>query len=157
MSNLLDPKQDYIFKNIFGVEKNKKLLLSLLNAILDGNPHINDLTMRNTEISKILKEDKTTRLDVRARTDTGIEIDIEIQCQNTGEIPTCHQAPVSHLRADRPGDRVLRWFFRAGHRYLSDRSVHASAGHGHGNRLRYRQAGEPVQQYCIPRHPHRGG
>ena len=87
MSNLLDPKQDYIFKNIFGVEKNKKLLLSLLNAILDGNPHINDLTMRNTEISKILKEDKTSRLDVRARTDTGIEIDIEIQCQNTGEIP----------------------------------------------------------------------
>ena len=87
MSNLLDPKQDYIFRNIFGVEKNKKLLLSLLNAILDGNPHINDLTMRNTEISKILKEDKTSRLDVRARTDTGIEIDIEIQCQNTGEIP----------------------------------------------------------------------
>lgn len=87
MSNLLDPKQDYIFKNIFGVEKNKKLLLSLLNAILDDDPHINDLTMHNTEISKILKEDKTSRLDVRARTDTGIEIDIEIQCQNTGEIP----------------------------------------------------------------------
>ena len=87
MLSLLDPKLDYIFKNIFGVEKNKKLLISLLNAILRDNPHIKDVTLENTEISKILEEDKASRLDVRAKTDAGIDIDIEIQCRNTGEIP----------------------------------------------------------------------
>ncbi|MBQ8651401.1 MAG: PD-(D/E)XK nuclease family transposase, partial [Alphaproteobacteria bacterium] len=43
MRQLLDPKLDYIFKNIFGVEKNKRLLISLLNAILDNNPKINEV------------------------------------------------------------------------------------------------------------------
>ncbi|MDR0753521.1 MAG: Rpn family recombination-promoting nuclease/putative transposase, partial [Holosporaceae bacterium] len=33
MTDLLDPKLDYIFKNIFGVEKNKPLLISLLNSL----------------------------------------------------------------------------------------------------------------------------
>ena len=87
MLSLLDPKLDYIFKNIFGTEANKRLLVSLLNAVLRGNPHIADITLQNTDIAKILEEDKASRLDVRARTDKGIEIDVEIQCRNTGEIP----------------------------------------------------------------------
>ena len=87
MLSLLDPKLDYIFKNIFGVEKNKRLLISLLNAILRGNPHIKDVTLKNTDITKILEEDKASRLDIKAQADNGLLIDIEIQCRNTGEIP----------------------------------------------------------------------
>lgn len=87
MLGLLDPKLDYIFKNIFGVEKNKRLLISLLNAILRDKPHIESVTLNNPEITKILEEDKTSRLDVKAETDDGLLIDVEIQCRNTGEIP----------------------------------------------------------------------
>lgn len=87
MLGLLDPKLDYIFKNIFGVEKNKRLLISLLNAILRDKPHIESVTLKNPEITKILEEDKTSRLDVKAETDDGLLIDVEIQCRNTGEIP----------------------------------------------------------------------
>jgi predicted transposase/invertase (TIGR01784 family) len=87
MTNLLDPKLDYIFKNIFGIEKNKYILISFLNALLKGNPYITDLHYDNTDISKILEEDKASRLDVKATTDNGTKIDIEIQCKNTGEIP----------------------------------------------------------------------
>jgi predicted transposase/invertase (TIGR01784 family) len=87
MTDLLDPKLDYIFKNIFGVEKNKSVLLSFLNALLKGNPPIKTLQLENTDIAKILGEDKASRLDVKATSDDGTKLDIEIQCKNTGEIP----------------------------------------------------------------------
>jgi predicted transposase/invertase (TIGR01784 family) len=56
MTNLLDPKLDYIFKNIFGVEKNKSILISFLNALLKGNPKIRDIQLENTDIAKILSK-----------------------------------------------------------------------------------------------------
>ena len=85
-SELLNPASDYIFKQIFGVEKNKKLLLSLLNAILKGNPKITNLQLRNSELSKILEDNKTIRLDIKAEINTQEYVDIEIQIHNTGEI-----------------------------------------------------------------------
>jgi predicted transposase/invertase (TIGR01784 family) len=87
MTNLLDPKLDYIFKNIFGVEKNKSVLISFLNALLKGNPQIRDIQLENADIAKILEEDKASRLDIKATSDDGTLLDIEIQCRNTGEIP----------------------------------------------------------------------
>ena len=84
--SLLDPKMDYIFKQIFGNEDYVDTLISFLNALFHGKPHIKSLTLKNTEITKILKENMTSRLDIRARTDNDIELDIEIQIKNTGEI-----------------------------------------------------------------------
>ena len=66
---LYDPKKDYIFKTLFGKEKNKDLLISLLNSILRGNPVIKDLTLHNTELAKILEKDKSSRLDISAISD----------------------------------------------------------------------------------------
>ena len=88
MTNLLDPKQDYIFKNIFGTEESKPQLISFLNALLfNEEPHITSITLDNPNIEKILEKDKASRLDIRATTNDGIMLDIEIQCKNTGEIP----------------------------------------------------------------------
>jgi predicted transposase/invertase (TIGR01784 family) len=87
MTGLLDPKLDYIFKTIFGTEEKKPLLISLLNAIFKGQPHIKDITLENTDIAKILGTNKDSRLDVKATSDDGTKLDIEIQCKNTGEIP----------------------------------------------------------------------
>ena len=84
--SLLDPKMDYVFKQVFGQENYEDVLISLLNALFRGKPHIKSLQLKNTEISKILEDNKTSRLDVRARTDNEIELDIEIQFRNTGEI-----------------------------------------------------------------------
>ncbi|MDR1208094.1 MAG: Rpn family recombination-promoting nuclease/putative transposase, partial [Holosporales bacterium] len=86
VTNLLDPKLDYVFKNIFGVERYKPLLVSFLNALLKGDPQIKDLTLTNTEFPKMSKDDKTSRIDVRATCSDRTEIDIEIQLYNTGEI-----------------------------------------------------------------------
>ncbi|MDR1345669.1 MAG: Rpn family recombination-promoting nuclease/putative transposase [Bacteroidales bacterium] len=92
VTTLLDPKLDYIFKNIFGVKKYEHLLISFLNALLKGNPSIKKLVLTNTEFPKIFKDDKASRLDVRATCNDDTEIDIEIQIKNTGEIPerACH-------------------------------------------------------------------
>ena len=84
---LYDPKKDYIFKTLFGREKNKNLLISLLNSILRGNPVIKDLTLHNTELTKILEKDKSSRLDISAISDKGIKFDIEMQCRKTSDIP----------------------------------------------------------------------
>ncbi|MDR1208603.1 MAG: Rpn family recombination-promoting nuclease/putative transposase [Holosporales bacterium] len=87
MTALLDPKLDYIFKTIFGQEDRKSLLISFLNALFKGTPTIKDITLENTDIAKILEENKASRLDIKATSDDGTKLDIEIQCKNTGEIP----------------------------------------------------------------------
>ncbi|MDR2067709.1 MAG: Rpn family recombination-promoting nuclease/putative transposase [Holosporaceae bacterium] len=84
---LLDPKQDFVFKNIFGKEGGKQSLISLLNSLFNNNPHIKELHLNNTDIAQILEEDKASRLDIKATSDNGTILDIEIQVKNTGEIP----------------------------------------------------------------------
>ena len=82
----LDISTDYIFKLVFGTEENKDVLISLLNAIFKGHPKVKSLQLMNSEISKILKNNKTIRLDVRADIGNQNYVDIEIQVRNTGEI-----------------------------------------------------------------------
>lgn len=85
--SLLDPKLDYIFKCIFGTEETKPLLISFLNALLKGRPHIKSITLLNPESIKLAKEDKGSRLDIKAESDDKTKFDIEIQIKNTGELP----------------------------------------------------------------------
>jgi predicted transposase/invertase (TIGR01784 family) len=78
---LLKAKQDYIFKRIFGVESNKKLLIALLNAIFRDRqlPEINDLRILNPFNDKEFEDDKLSVLDIKAETVTGEIINIEMQ------------------------------------------------------------------------------
>ena len=84
---IYDPKEDFIFKMLFGNEENKELLISLLNSILKGRPYIKDVKLENNEISKIFKDSKSSRLDILAVDDNGIKYDIEMQCRKTKDIP----------------------------------------------------------------------
>jgi predicted transposase/invertase (TIGR01784 family) len=78
------PKNDYAFKLIFGDEKNKEILVSLLSAILKIQMQkLKGITIINSELFKEYKEDKKGILDIRARTDEGKQIDIEIQLLQT--------------------------------------------------------------------------
>ncbi|MFT4928655.1 MAG: putative transposase/invertase (TIGR01784 family) [Phenylobacterium sp.] len=45
----INPYTDFGFKKLFGEEKNKHLLISLTNDLLDGAEHIVDLTLHNSE------------------------------------------------------------------------------------------------------------
>lgn len=82
LKGLLDPKMDFIFKNIFGTEKNSKILISFLNAVLDTDCPIVNVEIKNTDIEKSFNEDKFSRLDVKAITSNNEIINIEIQLKN---------------------------------------------------------------------------
>lgn len=77
---IMSPKNDFVFKLLFGDEKNKDLLIDFLNSILN-TPHseLEDIELINTELLREFAEDRKGILDVRARTKVGEQIDIEIQ------------------------------------------------------------------------------
>ena len=79
---LLDPKVDFVFKNIFGSPKHPKVLISFLNAVLKPLNKITSVELQGTEIGKQFIEDKYSRLDVKAKTSNDEIINIEIQLKN---------------------------------------------------------------------------
>lgn len=79
---LLPPKMDFVFKKIFGNEKHPNILISFLNAVLNPSDPIKSVTLQDTTIEKEYLTDKYSRLDVRATTDKGERINIEIQLDN---------------------------------------------------------------------------
>ncbi|OOM06333.1 PD-(D/E)XK nuclease family transposase [Clostridium saccharobutylicum] len=56
---IMSPKNDFVFKLLFGDEKNKDLLIELLNSILN-TPHdeLEDLELINTELLREFAEDR---------------------------------------------------------------------------------------------------
>jgi predicted transposase/invertase (TIGR01784 family) len=85
-SGLLKPSSDFVFANLFGVEKHKQVLVCLLNAILDGKPRIKSITLLNPQHKKQRNDGKTTTLDIEAVTDNDTIVDIEIQCKRDGNL-----------------------------------------------------------------------
>lgn len=79
---LLSPKVDFIFKKIFGSEKHPRILISFLNAIMKLEYPICQVEIKETDINKSFLEDKFSRLDIKATTDKGERINIEIQLKN---------------------------------------------------------------------------
>lgn len=82
IKNLLDPKVDFVFKNIFGSEKHPEILISFLNAILKSDIPIVHVEIKGTDIAKNFVEDKYSRLDIKAITSNSEVINIEIQLKN---------------------------------------------------------------------------
>ena len=82
MRGLLDPKMDFVFKNIFGSEKHPNILISFLNATLKPKDLITGVEIKNTDLNKGYIEDKFSRLDVKATTSNNEIINIEIQLKN---------------------------------------------------------------------------
>ena len=84
--DLLSPTSDFVFYHIFGVEKRKSVLISLLNSILKGNPRVKDVRIDPTEHKRTTIDGKTIVLDIKATIDDGTIVNIEMQCINTGDI-----------------------------------------------------------------------
>lgn len=77
---IMSPKIDFVFKLIFGDEKNKEILIAFLSDVLRlPKEEFKSLELLNTELLKEFKEDKKGILDVRVKTGNNEHIDIEIQ------------------------------------------------------------------------------
>ena len=85
----IKPTDDFIFKRIFGVEESKDILISFLNALFkeyEYLPNIKNIKFSNNENIKDDLENKDSRLDIKATTDGGNVINIEVQTTDTGNL-----------------------------------------------------------------------
>ena len=71
---------DYIFKRVFAFEGNESVLKDFLEAILKKD--IKEVTIKNPEIIPYEKDEKRGLLDIKAETDDGTILDIEMQMKD---------------------------------------------------------------------------
>ncbi len=85
---LLSPKVDFVFKRIFGTEENKDVLAHFLNSVFEdsGEPLIADVEILNPFLEKEALSDKLAVLDVKARTESGTLINVEVQLWNNQDM-----------------------------------------------------------------------
>jgi predicted transposase/invertase (TIGR01784 family) len=76
---ILPPTSDFVFKLLFGDERNKSYLMSFLKAFLELPDEEYELTFLDTHMKPEFEGDKLGILDVRVKTPGGKVIDIEIQ------------------------------------------------------------------------------
>lgn len=82
MQELLSPKVDFVFKRIFGDEKQPEILISFLNSVLKHEEPIKSVVINNNDLDRKYIFDKLSRMDIRATTDKDEIINIEIQIKN---------------------------------------------------------------------------
>jgi predicted transposase/invertase (TIGR01784 family) len=74
------PTNDFVFKSIFGDERNTDILADFLQAVLDLPPEeFGQIQIADPHTKREREKDKLGILDVKVRTKTGKFIDIEIQ------------------------------------------------------------------------------
>ena len=81
---ILSPKNDYVFRYLFGEEGNEELLTSLLSAILGRE--ITHATIKNPYILKLYYDTKECILDIKAEIDKNVQVDIEMQLFYSAEL-----------------------------------------------------------------------
>jgi predicted transposase/invertase (TIGR01784 family) len=84
MTKLLDPRNDFLFKRIFGSEDNRDVLLAFLNLTFAeaGKPPLTEIILLNPYTEKDAPRDKQSILDIRAKTAEGELINVEMQLFN---------------------------------------------------------------------------
>lgn len=75
----INPYTDFGFKKLFGTELNKELLISFLNALLQGEQTVKDVTYLNTEHLGTLERDRRAVFDVYCESETGEKFLVEMQ------------------------------------------------------------------------------
>ena len=80
MNQFLDPKNDYAFKRLFGVENHKRILIRFLNDMFEGaHPHIEDVEYLKTAQDPEIAVLRSSIIDVLCKDITGRQWIIEMQ------------------------------------------------------------------------------
>jgi predicted transposase/invertase (TIGR01784 family) len=82
------------------VEKHKRVLVCLLNAILQGRPYIESITLVNPEHKKKRKDEQSITIGIEAVTDKEAIVNIDIQCDRNGNLVNRAINHVSQLMKD---------------------------------------------------------
>ena len=76
---ILPPTNDWIFKLLFGDERNKSILIDLLQSFVELPEEEYELTFLDTHLKPETEDDKLGIVDVKVQTKSGKIINIEIQ------------------------------------------------------------------------------
>ena len=75
----INPRVDFAFKKLFGSEENKDLLMAFVNAVLEPEEKIIELTLKNPYTLKRFQQEKVSIFDIRAVAEDGRHLNIEMQ------------------------------------------------------------------------------
>ena len=78
-AELLDLRNDYVFKAFFGDERNNKLLLQFLQSVLGDT--ITSVRLTDSTVEKTHAKDKSSIMDIRVGTGSGERVNVEMQVQ----------------------------------------------------------------------------
>lgn len=85
IEELLNPKNDYVFKRIFGYKGNEDITKQMLSVVL--KKEINSIKLNESPIlEKDLIDDKIGIVDIHAKIDNSIDVEIEMQVVNEKNI-----------------------------------------------------------------------
>ena len=79
-----NPKIDLVFRKVFGSEENTDILLSLINGVIDCDPPLTEVTIKNPYNLATYVGGKTSILDIKAMDSAGDWYDIEVQIGEHG-------------------------------------------------------------------------
>lgn len=79
MERFINPFSDFGFKKIFGQEVSKRLLISFLNSLLEGEKEITDITYMNPDVLPEIADGRGTIYDVYCTTTDDEPIIVEMQ------------------------------------------------------------------------------
>jgi predicted transposase/invertase (TIGR01784 family) len=111
MRSFLDPKNDFAFKRLFGVEKHKNILIQFLNDMFDGvHPRIEDVEFLKTAQDPEIAVSRQSIVDVLCKDITGRQFIIEMQCAsdshflNRAKAYACRVYLNQRVKKDKNGD-----------------------------------------------------
>ena len=79
MAEILDPKLDVVFKLLFAALENRRILVALLNAVLQPPQAIRQVDVINPEVNKTTVNDRGVVFDIHVAHDDGSRTNIEMQ------------------------------------------------------------------------------
>jgi predicted transposase/invertase (TIGR01784 family) len=81
IERFLNPRNDYAFKQIFGIEKNRDILTSFLNGILglEGNDKVIEVTLLKTSQDREIWAYRCSIVDVLCRDQNNVQFIVEMQ------------------------------------------------------------------------------
>ena len=81
MARFINPFTDVGFKRIFGQAINKDLQIDFLNALLEGERCVKDITFLDKELLPAYKEDRGVIYDIYCTDENGEQFIVEMQNQ----------------------------------------------------------------------------
>ena len=91
MGRFINPFTDVGFKRIFGQEINKDLLIDFLNALLEGEKKIKDITFLDKELLPEFEKDRSVIYDVYCTDESNEQFIVEDMFDEDGTIEVANR------------------------------------------------------------------